>query len=118
MSVAERRGQRLRAAMEALAEHPGGLPLREVWGIVCLRVPPDPADLERTKSGRQRAEVDLAWHGVDLVKAGWLRREDRRWFITDEGRLARALAASFAGTALRPPLPLALDTLVQQFPGE
>jgi alkylation response protein AidB-like acyl-CoA dehydrogenase len=31
------------------------------------------------------------------------------------GRLARTLAASFAGTALRPPLPLALDTLVQQF---
>jgi hypothetical protein len=28
------------------------------------------------------------------------------------------LAASFAGTALRPPLPLALDTLVQQFSSE
>lgn len=35
-----------------------------------------------------------------------------------DGRLARALAASFAGTALRPPLPLALDTLVQQFSSE
>jgi alkylation response protein AidB-like acyl-CoA dehydrogenase len=34
---------------------------------------------------------------------------------TREGRLARTLAASFAGTALRPPLSLALDTLVQQF---
>jgi len=34
---------------------------------------------------------------------------------TRSGRLARALAGSFAGTALRPPLPLALDTLVQQF---
>jgi alkylation response protein AidB-like acyl-CoA dehydrogenase len=34
---------------------------------------------------------------------------------TRTGRLARGLAASFAGTALRPPLPLALDTLVQQF---
>ena len=32
-----------------------------------------------------------------------------------DGRLARMLAASFAGTALRPPLALALDTLVQQF---
>jgi len=32
-----------------------------------------------------------------------------------EGRLARALADSFAGTALRPPLPLALDTLVDNF---
>ena len=31
------------------------------------------------------------------------------------GALARALADSFAGTALRPPLPLALDTLVEQF---
>ena len=35
-----------------------------------------------------------------------------------DGRLARALTASFAGTALRPPLPLALDALVQQFGAE
>jgi alkylation response protein AidB-like acyl-CoA dehydrogenase len=35
-----------------------------------------------------------------------------------DGRLARSLAASFAGTALRPPLPLALDSLVQQFSAE
>jgi alkylation response protein AidB-like acyl-CoA dehydrogenase len=35
-----------------------------------------------------------------------------------DGRLARTLAASFAGTALRPPLALALDTLVQQFSNE
>jgi alkylation response protein AidB-like acyl-CoA dehydrogenase len=34
---------------------------------------------------------------------------------TRGGQLARTLAASFAGTALRPPLALALDTLVQQF---
>lgn len=31
------------------------------------------------------------------------------------GAVARAFADSFAGTALRPPLPLALDTLVEQF---
>jgi alkylation response protein AidB-like acyl-CoA dehydrogenase len=31
------------------------------------------------------------------------------------GSVARLLADSFAGTALRPPLPLALDTLVEQF---
>ncbi len=37
---------------------------------------------------------------------------------TRDGRLARALAASFAGTALRPPLALALDTLLQQFSSE
>jgi alkylation response protein AidB-like acyl-CoA dehydrogenase len=34
---------------------------------------------------------------------------------TRSGRLTRALAASFAGTALRPPLPLALDMLAEQF---
>jgi alkylation response protein AidB-like acyl-CoA dehydrogenase len=37
---------------------------------------------------------------------------------TRDGRLARTLAASFAGTALRPPLALALDTLLQQFSAE
>ena len=37
---------------------------------------------------------------------------------TRDGRLARTLAASFAGTALRPPLALALDTLIQQFSSE
>ncbi|MBE0609610.1 MAG: hypothetical protein IH609_09530, partial [Dehalococcoidia bacterium] len=31
------------------------------------------------------------------------------------GRAARALADSFAGTALRPPLVLALDTMLEQF---
>ena len=55
-------------------------------------------------------------------------RRDGRFALTGEkilasfsghaGRLARTLAASFAGTALRPPLPLALDTLVQQFSEE
>jgi len=34
---------------------------------------------------------------------------------TRTGRLARTLADSFAGTALRPPLALALDSLVQNF---
>jgi alkylation response protein AidB-like acyl-CoA dehydrogenase len=34
---------------------------------------------------------------------------------TRNGAVARTLAASFAGTALRPPLALALDTLVQNF---
>ncbi|MBI2761709.1 MAG: acyl-CoA/acyl-ACP dehydrogenase [Chloroflexi bacterium] len=34
---------------------------------------------------------------------------------TRSGRVARTLADSFAGTALRPPLPLALDLLVQNF---
>ena len=37
---------------------------------------------------------------------------------TRDGRLARTLAASFAGTALRPPLPLALETLLQQISAE
>ena len=37
---------------------------------------------------------------------------------TRDGRLARTLAASFAGTALRPPLSLALETLLQQFSTE
>jgi alkylation response protein AidB-like acyl-CoA dehydrogenase len=37
-----------------------------------------------------------------------------RHYVRD-GKLSNALAASFAGTALRPPLPLALDALVEQF---
>jgi 5-methylcytosine-specific restriction protein B len=73
--------------MEVLVEHPGGLAYREVWDEVCRLVPPHPEDLERTQSGRQRGEVDLSWYGNSLVKAGWLRREVRRWFITEEGRL-------------------------------
>jgi len=34
-----------------------------------------------------------------------------------DGRLAADTRASFAGTALRPPLPLALDTRCSSFPG-
>jgi 5-methylcytosine-specific restriction enzyme B len=90
MSVADRRSLRLRASLEALVDQPAGVAYRDVWAEVCRRVPPEPEDLDRTKSGRQRGEVDLAWYGISLVKAGWLRKESRLWFLTEQGR--RALA--------------------------
>jgi NADPH:quinone reductase-like Zn-dependent oxidoreductase len=69
-------------------------------------------------SSQQAAEAAL-----DL--AGRAGPGDRLLFALSGGRhykrdgpLARTLAAASAGTALRPPLPLALDTLVQQFSSE
>jgi 5-methylcytosine-specific restriction enzyme B len=88
MSVADRRARRLRAALEVLAARPDGLPVGEVWREVCDRVPLRDEDLERLQSGKGRAETHFRWYSVDLVKAGWLRKDDGVWSVTDQGRRA------------------------------
>ncbi len=60
-----------------------------------------------------RTKTYVAQQATALCAELYALSGGRHYTRTD--RLARALAASFAGTALRPPLPLALDTLVQQF---
>ena len=60
-----------------------------------------------------RTKTHVAREATALCAELYALSGGRHYARTD--RLARALAGSFAGTALRPPLPLALDTLVQQF---
>jgi hypothetical protein len=60
----------------------------------------------RTKTFVTQESTKLAAELFALSGGRHYRRGDR---------LARLLADSFAGTSLRPPLALALDTLVEQF---
>ncbi|MGO4650235.1 AAA family ATPase [Arthrobacter sp. 2RAF22] len=52
-------------------------------------LPPDGPESETGADGKSRAETYLGWSTVDLVKAGWLKKDGTGlWGITEEGRQA------------------------------
>lgn len=73
-----------------------------------------------------RARASASRQAITAVKKTWVAQESTRicadlfalWGGRHDTRtspVARTLADSFAGTALRPPLPLALDLLCEGF---
>lgn len=93
----------VKAAMEALNEAGGSLPLREVKKAVASKVTFDENDLARyEKTGYVRWESVLHFYSIDAVKAGFIRKAGGRWHITDEGREALRLPAQeLLGEAMR-----------------
>jgi restriction system protein len=84
----------IKAAMEALNEAGGSLPLRDVKKAVAQKVTLDEHDLERyEKTGYIRWESVLHFYSIDAVKAGFIRKSGGRWHLTDEGREALRLPA-------------------------
>jgi restriction system protein len=84
----------IKAAMEALNEAGGSLPLRDVKKAVALKVTFDDHDLARyEKTGYVRWESVLHFYSIDAVKAGFIRKSGGRWHLTDEGREALKLPA-------------------------
>lgn len=82
----------VKAAMEALNDAGGSLPLREVKKAVAERVNLDEQDLTRyEKTGYVRWESLLHFTSIDAVKAGFIRKAGGRWHLTDEGREALKL---------------------------
>lgn len=82
----------IKAAMEALNEAGGSLPLRDVKKAVAQRVPLDEHDLARyEKTGYIRWESVLHFYSIDAVKAGFIRKSGGKWHLTDEGRQALRL---------------------------
>lgn len=85
----------IKAAMEALNEAGGSLPLRDVKKAVALKVTLDEHDLARyEKTGYIRWESVLHFYSIDAVKAGFIRKSGGRWHLTDEGREALRLPAN------------------------
>lgn len=78
----------LRAACEALVGQDAGMPAGEVIERVREKVPPTDLELTRNKSGHVRYNTNLRFWSVDLVKAGWIKKSDGRWFLTQEGKQA------------------------------
>lgn len=82
----------LRAAMEALDESGGSLPLRDVKAAVARKVRLDAYDLyQYEKTGYVRWESILHFYSIDATKAGFIRKSDGKWHLTDEGRAALRL---------------------------
>ena len=84
----------IKAAMEALNEAGGSLPLRDVKKAVAQKVTLDEHDLARyEKTGYIRWESVLHFYSIDAVKAGFIRKSGGKWHLTDEGREALRLPA-------------------------
>jgi hypothetical protein len=66
---------------EVLWDQPDGVSRAELLPLVWRRVPP--TDLERSMPERF-----LGGWTTGLVKAGWIRKQNRRWYLTNEGRAA------------------------------
>jgi restriction system protein len=84
----------LKAAFEALHDAGGSLPLRDVKAEVAKRVQLTPRDLEvYQKTGYVRWESILHFYSIDCAKAGYLRKQSGRWYLTPEGEAVRELPA-------------------------
>ncbi|KWX01079.1 GTPase subunit of restriction endonuclease-like protein [Carbonactinospora thermoautotrophica] len=87
-TFARQTGARLRAALEILADEPKGLHVRELWQLVRERVPLTEEEERRNPNGRTKGEDRFRWHSVDVVRAGWLVKDNGVWRITGPGRKA------------------------------
>ena len=82
----------LYAAMQALKERGGSMPVREVIEQVERRVPLDDWSKERYDStGYVRWQSNLHFFSIDFVKAGYLVKKKGVWYLTPEGEEALSL---------------------------
>jgi 5-methylcytosine-specific restriction protein B len=105
-TVYERNAPRLREILAFLAQR--GVPTKkdDVFQHVEKKFPPDGDELGTVSDGTPRWMNDLLWQSTNLVKAGWITKDNRGvWCITDEGRTALTTyggePASFQAEALR-----------------
>jgi 5-methylcytosine-specific restriction enzyme B len=80
--------QALFTGAHILAEHPDGLRGRELWLLVTQQLPDVERDWAESGTGRTDAYTKFSFESINLVKAGWLRKPDRRWYLTSVGRAA------------------------------
>jgi restriction system protein len=87
-----RRGELVRGVFRVLADHPDGLPAKDVLAQLRAIVPPTPFEDSDypDRPGVRRYEKIVRFSSIKAVKAGWLVKERGRWSLTDEGRKALA----------------------------
>ncbi|GAA3326243.1 AAA family ATPase [Paeniglutamicibacter sulfureus] len=93
MPTSDNNSKRVRLVLELLSASPDGR--AKAYGPNSLssevfdRIPAEGTEVEKKSDGKTRAEIDLMWSSVDLVKAGWLEKDGTGlWSITDSGRQA------------------------------
>src|SRR5436305_4171480 len=82
-------------ALKVLQEAGGELPGKEVTEQVAERLTFTPWETERyEKTGNIRWQSILHFYTIDCIKAGFLRKHNGVWTITDEGERALQLSPS------------------------
>ncbi|WP_449060421.1 hypothetical protein [Planomonospora algeriensis] len=71
-----------------LAEHSEGMRGRELWPLIEERFPDLEQRWREAGTGTTSPEKNFQWYSVDLVKNGWLRKTEGRWYLTPLGRAA------------------------------
>ena len=88
----DRIGEYVYTALQVVADNDGVLPSGEVIKQAEARLDLDDYELERLeKSGYIRWYSVLQFNSVMLTKAGWVRKEGGKWYITEEGSEALKL---------------------------
>ncbi|MFG2005831.1 McrB family protein [Spirillospora sp. NPDC048911] len=77
-----------RAGLRILLDRPEGVRARELWPMVTDALPGIEAETAAAVDGGTTPYKYFQWRSVELVKAGWLTKQDGRWFVTPVGRTA------------------------------
>jgi restriction system protein len=83
-----RTGEMLRELFEVLLVSDEGLQARDALAALEKRLTLSEYEKGDYASGGRRFEKIVRFATVDLVKAGWLLKENGRWSVTDEGLVA------------------------------
>jgi hypothetical protein len=88
----DRIGEYVYTALQVVADNEGVLPSGEVIKQTGTRLDLNDYELEQLeKSGYVRWTSFLHFNSVMLTKAGWVRKEGGKWYVTAEGLTALAL---------------------------
>jgi len=84
-----RTGEFMRKLVEILLDHPDGMRSRDVMALLIKSFTLTDYELGQYPStGANRFETIVRFGSIDLVKAGWLIKENGKWSVTEEGRAA------------------------------
>jgi restriction system protein len=83
-----RTGEMLRTLFEFLIPQSEGMQARDALTELEKRMTLTPYEQGDYASGGRRFEKIVRFATVDLVKAGWLRKDKGRWTVTEDGRRA------------------------------
>ncbi|MGB9179813.1 MAG: hypothetical protein WCB68_11260 [Pyrinomonadaceae bacterium] len=89
MMSRKRRAELIRRAFDILLEYPDGLPPKNVLERIGETFPLTESELSAHPSRPLRSFEEVVWIGtIAPAKAGWLRNDDERWRLTEEGERA------------------------------
>lgn len=84
----KRIGMILRKVFEILMAHPEGLPPKEVFKNLRESIELTEWEKGSYPTGVNRFETNVRFYTIACVKGGWMTKDARRWFVTEEGKKA------------------------------